>query len=80
MAGVGVVLAGIAQAHNEPAFIRFSNHDSRLSSESPYLTYYTHHTITFGRNATGISISFESVISGGISYSLTWLLAFTIIQ
>ena len=61
MTGVGVVLSGIAQAHDEPVFICLSNHIMRLSGRCPYLTYYTYDTITFGPNATGISHTFVEI-------------------
>ena len=61
MTGVGVILAGIAQAHDEPVFICLSNHIMRLSGQCLYLTYYTYDTITFTPNATGIFTAFPEI-------------------
>lgn len=59
VAGVGIVLAGIAQAHDEPGIIGFLEHDWCYSSESPYLTYYTQYSIMSGRKAIAICHTFE---------------------
>ena len=34
VAGVGIVLAGVAQAHDEPAFVHFSNHTNAFPGKA----------------------------------------------